>query len=422
MLKLKRILSAVLVVAMTIVMFAGCSKASSTKTSSEQKPVTLVYSYGGSVLSNAVNVMLKNFMDANPNIKVTMQQLPASATDQHAAYVTSLSSGDDSFDVFGVDNEYIGEFAGSGWLLNLTDKFTKTMQKDYLQSNIYTVNNKIYTVPWFTDAPFLYYRTDIIKTPPKTWQDLITMAKANAGKAKYGFVCQAAQYEGLVCDAEEYIWGNGGDIIKDGKPVINSPQAIVGLQQFVDVINSGITPPGITTYLEEDSRNVFQQGNSIFMRNWAYCMADAQSDGSAVKGKVAIAPLPIGPSGDLGYGTLGGWNIAINYKTKHPAESWKLIQFMTNYDSQVLMNVLGGFLPTREAVYSDAVVDKTNPWVPAMLTAVKQTKQRPASPYYSQMSDSMQVNFQKAILKKITATEACNNIQKDLTSILAKGK
>lgn len=443
MYRLKKLLVLLLVFVMGTGMLAGCGgqqkastpaqsgqnadeskKEETKKEEPKQEQVTLVYTYGGTDPGGNTKEIMKRFMEKYPNIKVELQALPNSTDDQHNAYVTALSSKDDSFDVFSGDIIWPPEFASAGWIMDLDNRFPQSEREKFLQGPIKgcTVNGKIYAVPWFTDSGVLYYRTDIIQTPPKTWDELIQMAKANKDKAKYGFVFQGNQYEGLVCDALEYIWNNGGEILNGENVVINSPEAIEGLQIFVNIVKSGIAPEGVTTYQEEDARNVFQEGNAIFMRNWPYAYTLGNKDDSKIKGKIGVAPLPVGPKGTKGGGTLGGWNIMINANTKHPEEAWKLAEFMTSYEMQVVNNVMGGSLPTRKDVYNNEEVKKVNPWVPQFLPAFEASKPRPVSPFYTAMSDSMQINFHKAITGEITAQKAIENVEKDMKDIIAKGK
>jgi multiple sugar transport system substrate-binding protein len=314
------------------------------------------------------------------------------------------------------------EFAAANWLLPLDNKFTEEMRKNFLPGPVeaVTYNGHVWAVPRFTDAGVLYYRKDIISNPPQTWDDLIQMAKENVGKAgtKYGIVFQGNQYEGLVCDALELIYSNGGSVIEGDKVTIDTPQAIAGLQYLIDLVK--IAPPGVTTYQEEDARNVFQQGEAIFMRNWPYAWSLLNSDESPVKGKVGIAPIPRGKDGKAGSPVLGGWNLGINKYSKHPEEAWKFVEFVTSEEGQKITALEGGNLPTLKSLYHDKEVLAKNPYWSDFYDVFITAKPRPVSPFYPQMSDSMQINFHKALTGEITAEQAIKNIAKDLNEILKK--
>ncbi|AEM77975.1 ABC transporter substrate-binding protein [Thermoanaerobacter wiegelii] len=406
-------------------LIAGCSSNTSSSTSSntsKNEPVTITYS-SGKDSTPATQKLVEAFEKKYPNIKVKFQELPSSTDDQHNSYVTALSAGDSSIDVLAMDIIWTPEFASANWLLPLDDKFTKEMRDKFLPGPVeaVTYNGHVWAVPRFTDAGVLYYRKDIIQNPPKTWDELIQMAKENVGKAgtKYGIVFQGNQYEGLVCDALELIYSNGGNVLDGNKVVIDSPQSIAGLQYLMDLVK--IAPPGVTTYQEEDARNVFQQGEAIFMRNWPYAWSLVNGDDSPVKGKVGIAPIPKGKDGTAGMPVLGGWNLGINKYSKHPEEAWKFIEFVTSEEGQKITALEAGQLPTIKSLYQDKEVLAKNPYWADFYEVFITARPRPVSPFYPQMSDSMQINFHKALTGEITAQQAIQNVSKDMNDIIKKG-
>jgi trehalose/maltose transport system substrate-binding protein len=134
-----------------------------------------------------------------------------------------------------------------------------------------TVGGKLASIPWFIDAGILYYRTDLLekygyKEPPKTWQELTEMAKKiqegerAAGNADFqGFVFQGKASESGTCNFIEWIYSfNGGTIVEpDKKITINNPDAIKALEIAKGWVGT-ISPKGVTTYGEEEARNIFR--------------------------------------------------------------------------------------------------------------------------------------------------------------------
>lgn len=420
--KKNKILTSIVSLALIGTLIAGCGSnvtSSTSSNTSKNKPVTITYSTGKDS-TPATQKLVEAFEKKYPNIKVKFQELPNSTDDQHNSYVTALSAGDSSIDVLAMDIIWTPEFAAADWLLPLDDKFTEEMREKFLPGPVeaVTYNGHVWAVPRFTDAGVLYYRKDIIDTPPKTWDELIQMSKENVGKGgtKYGIVFQGNQYEGLVCDALELIGSNGGSVLEGDKVTINTPQAVAGLQYLIDLVK--IAPPGVTTYQEEDARNVFQQGEAIFMRNWPYAWSLVNGDDSPVKGKVGIAPIPRGKDGEVGTPVLGGWNLGINKYSKHPEEAWKFIEFVTSEEGQKITALEGGNLPTIKSLYQDKEVLAKNPYWADFYDVFITAKPRPVSPFYPQMSDSMQINFHKALTGEIMAQQAIQNIAKDLNDII----
>lgn len=382
---------------------------------------TIVFSYGGNDIGGSMKATINMFRKAHPDLEVKVQQLPNSTDYQRNFYKLALYSGDSSIDVFYADIIWTGEFASANWVLPLDSYVDESMKNEFLPNALEgcKYNGKLYAIPGRTDIPLLYYRSDIIPTPPKTYMELVEMSKKYRKRngIKYGYVFQGQAYEGLVCNALEFIWNNGGDVIKDNKVVINSPQSIEGLQQLIDIVNSDVATPDVLNFQEEDARIAFQDGNALFMRNWPYCYNPLASSISKVKGKFNVAPLPLGPQGKVSRGAMGGWNYMINKNTKNPQAAWEFVKWMTSYDMQVVDSSVGGYLPTRKDAYNDPKVLKTNIWIPDLKYIFENAKIRPVSPNYSSISEVMQQNFSNAIQCKISAKEAIENIEKDLIKI-----
>src|SRR5215472_16564306 len=102
---------------------------------------------------------------------------------------TALRARRGSIDVFPMDIIWPPEFGANGWTVPLDDKWPASDRANYLSGPLLgcTYNGKLWAAPTRTDAGLIYYRTDIISTPPNTWEDMTSMAKAHApSKAKVG--------------------------------------------------------------------------------------------------------------------------------------------------------------------------------------------------------------------------------------------
>jgi multiple sugar transport system substrate-binding protein len=189
---------------------------------------------------------------------------------------------------------------------------------------------------------------------------------------------------------------------------------------MVDIIHKHkITPKGILTYKEEESRQIFTSGNACFLRNWPYVWVLAQSKekGSKVVGKVGIAPLPRFLGGRHA-SCLGGWNLAISKFSRHPKEAWKFIEFMTSYESQKYYSIKGGRLPTRKALYKDKDVLKKSPYYAEMYNVFINALPRPVNPNYSQISDILQVELHQALTQKKSPEQALKDAEKKIKKLL----
>lgn len=416
----------VLLVAISLA--AGCSSGNEPAAGTDPaKKVEITFSHGKDA-TKVPDRLIEAFQKLNPNITVHNLEQPSKTDAQHDDYVTKLSTGDTSIDVFAVDIIWPPEFGAADWTLPLNEYFTKEELDKFLPGPIAgnTYNGKLYSIPYYTDAGVLFYRKDILEEagvkPPKTWDELTKLASELKGKGgtQYGFVYQANQYEGLVCNVLEYMWANGGDVLDDkGQLVIDSKNNVEAIQFMAGLTKSGFVPEGVTTYIEEDGRTMFTEGKVVFMRNWPYVWGVAQGNESKVKDKVGIAPMPVGPNGTTSAATLGGWNLAINKNIDEEkrAAAVKFIKFVTSPEGQKIL-ALGGRQPILKETYKDPDVLAKIPHLGMIYDVFINAKPRPVSPIYPQISDVMQIQVHKAITGEISAEAAVKNMQAELSKLL----
>ena len=370
--------------------------------------------------------LLDRFEKENPGIKVKDEILPASTDEQHQFYVINLEGRSSDFDVLSMDVIWVPEFARAGWLKNLSHLLPASEMEEFFPGPIQAVtyNEGIYAIPWYIDAGLLYYRKDLLYkygfSPPKTWDELIRQAQiiAEGEPALYGFVWQGKQYEGLVCNVLEYFWSNGGDVIEDSRVVINSPENIKALRFIRDlVVTYAVTPPMVTTAIEEPTRHIFGSGKAIFMRNWPYAWNIFEREGSPVKGKVGISTLPSFPN-KVSASTLGGWQLGVNRYSRNPEAAEKLVKFLTSPDAQKPLALTIGYKPTRKALYKDEDLMREQPFIAGLYDIFMRARPRPVTPYYMMLTQVLQPEFSAAISGIKTPEEALNSAHIQISHIM----
>jgi trehalose/maltose transport system substrate-binding protein len=327
----------------------------------------ITFASGAVGLETEVNRALADFFqEACPNVTITFSQNPESATEILNLYLQLWEAQSPDVDVFQVDviwpaiiaphvvdmNEYVDEETISG------------IFADMIAGQ--TVEGRLVAIPWFSDAAGLYYRTDLLEKygveVPTTWAELeeaaaiIQEGEVAEGNAEFaGYVWQGNDYEGLTCDAHEWVVSTTGDsfITADGAVNVTDPAFAALLESAVGWVG-GISPEGVTTYQEEESRNAFQSGNAAFMRNWPYAFPLGNSADSAVAGQFGWVPLPTG--GVRSGACLGGWQVAVSAYSDNVEASVEFAKFMTSFEVQRLRALVQGLLPSRPAVYEDPEV------------------------------------------------------------------
>ncbi|AAN33504.1 hypothetical protein P053_01507 [Brucella abortus 01-4165] len=367
--------------------------------------------------------------------KVNIISMPSSSSEQFSQYRLWLAAGNSDVDVYQTDIVWAPQL--SDQFIDLTEA-TKDVTDAHFPSIIasQTVNGKLVALPFYTDAPALFYRKDLLekynKPVPKTWDEMAATAKdimekeRADGKADlWGFVFQGNAYEGLTCNALEWIKSSGGGQIvePDGEISVNNEKAAAAIDRARGWIGT-ISPQGVLGYQEEESRGVWQTGNAVFMRNWPYVYALSNSADSAVKGKFDVAPLPAMAEGEPPASALGGWNLAVSkYSTKQDA-AIALVKFLASPEVQKAEAVELSRLPTIEALYDDKDVIAAQPfmanWKPIFQNAVP----RPSAATkvkYNEVSSKFWTAVHKTLAGSGTAAENLELLEVELTELKGSG-
>lgn len=365
---------------------------------------------------------------------VKIVSTPNSTTERLALYQQLLAAGSGDVDVFEIDTIWPG-ILGSHFI-DLAP-YTKGVEKTYFPSIIEndTRDGKLLAMPIYTDAGLIYYRKDLLEKhgvkPPETWAELAdaakTIAAAESASGMQGFVFQAKAYEGLTCDALEWVASFGGGTIVDpsGKVTINNPLAVSAIDTAAGWIKSGVAPQGVLNYSEEESRGVFQSGKAVFMRNWPYAWPLAQSADSPVKDKVGVLQIPMGGAQGKHASALGGWQMAVSKYSKHQQAAADLVVFLTSADSQKVWSIQGGYTPAIPALYKDPDVLAANPFFTQLYDTFISAVPRPAAvtgSKYNQMSSEFWNAVYDVLSGKTTADKALPALEAKLNRISRGGK
>ena len=344
----------------------------------------------------------QRYMDSHPGVTVKVLETPDLATDRIGLYLQFFEAGSSEVDVYQVDVIWPGDLAEH--LVDLNQYGAKAVADQHfpaiIQNN--TVDGKLVAIPWFTDAGLLYYRTDLLEkygytAPPTTWDELQEMAtKIQEGERAanpdfWGYVWQGNAYEGLTCDAIEWVNSNGGGTIvsSDKLITINNEKAAAILTKAAGWVGT-ISPEAVTGFGEEDARNIFQAGNAAFMRNWPYAYSLGNADDSVIKGKFDVAPLPAGDSGH-GAAALGGWQLAVSKYSKNPEVAADVALFLASPEEQKIRAVEGSLNPTVMSLYKDPDVLKAAPFFGSLYDVFINAVARPSTataPKYNEVSTS----------------------------------
>jgi len=413
---------------------AACNSSSSGSPSSaapgeydEIGPIVLA---SGKDTSGNLQNQIDAFNKANPDGTAKLLELPDNADQQRQQMIQNAQNKSDAYTVLSMDVVWTAEFAANQYVDALPDGAFDT--SPFLPATVdsATYFGKLYGAPVASDGALLYYRADWfekagIDAPPTTWDELKQQGeqiKAKVPEAKKAAIYggQFQKYEGLTCNFAEFVNGAGGAVVDDqGKPTVNSAEAIAGLQQMVDWFKDGTIPKAALTWQEEQSRNAFQQEQIMFLRNWPYVYALAEkSDGSSkVNGKFKVAPIP-GKTG-AGVSTLGGHNYAINKYAKNKGTALKFLQYMSADDTMKANLLATSTAPTRSDLYSDSELTAKFPYLPVLLQSIQKAKPRPKVVKYGDVTAAIQDAAYSALQGQKSASDALNDLQTKLQGLIS---
>lgn len=363
---------------------------------------------------------------------VNVVTLPASWDDVLSLYQQLLASKSQDIDVLILDTIWPG--ALKNHLLDMKQYVGNDVIEQHFSAAIEgtTVEGKVLSLPWYMDTGMLFYRKDLLDkyglAVPKTYTELTQTAElVQAGERKkgqkdfWGYVWQGKPYEGLTCNIAEWFGSTeDGNIVSDqGDITVNSPANMAVLQVAASWVDT-ISPPGVLNYDEESSRGVFQNGNALFMRNWAYAWNLANSEGSVIKDKVGVAALPRATVNGRHAGCYGTALLGVSKYSANPAVAVDLVQYLTGPEEQKRRAIVAGYSPTLPALYNDADILAANPFLVDAEEAFANVVARPSQvtgDQYSRVSYTIWSDVHSVLAGKSSPQDALKTLERSLERI-----
>ncbi len=369
--------------------------------------------------------LVEKFEQENPDIDLEIISAPNATNLVEDLYTSAFLLGDSPYDLIYLDIVWVQKFAAANWLQPLDDFVDENELKQFLTGDVEggKYQDSLYRMPFRSDGGMLYYRSDLLikngYNPPQTFAELMAISQdlQEKGEAKWGYVWQGKQYEGLSAMFVEILQGFGGywinpDTLEVG---LDSPEAIASVQFLLDTIKEGISPTGVTTYAEEETRRIFENGQTVFLRNWPYVAGLARK--SEIAGKFALKPMVHQPDQKSG-ACQGGWGLGMSKTTQHPQEAWRVIEFITSEDSQRDFILETGYVPSRRSLFNDPQILQKYPYYQELLEVVENSVLRPPIAQYAQASDILQRYLSAALTQTMTPETAMKKATSETKQLL----
>ena len=352
---------------------------------------------------------------ADQGLQAELLEFPEGSDNQREQAVQRLEARSPECDVYQADIIWIAEFAEQAWAMDLS-AYIESRADEFIPSTLAPnkYDGRYWGVPQVTGAGLLYRRTDQVAEPPATWQDLYREAAANDGMSYQG-----AAYEGLTCNFLEIAFAAGGGVLSpDGKSAaLDTPENLAALKLMVDGIQDGAAPRGVITYMEEPARRAFESGRVTFMRNWSYAYA-LNRKAAEIRDRFEVTPLPPFEGGGKG-GILGGNGPILSAYSKNPEGALLFIDHLTSAET-LKENMAVYSLPSvLEATYDEPAVQKAVPYAAELKKAIAQAQPRPVSPVYTQISQAIYENVNKALAGSTSPEDALKQGNEQIDKALA---
>lgn len=396
-----------------------------------QEKETVTIAVGGNSV-DSTKELADMYMKNNPEINVEILETPSSSTERLDLYLQFFEAKSSEVDVYTVDVVWPGILADH--LIDFYDYGAKEVVGKHFDSIVEnnTLDGRLIAMPWYTDGGLLYYRTDLLEeygynSPPKTWDKLEEMAATiQAGEREkgkqdfWGFLWQGNAYEGLTCDALEWVSSHdGGRIVNSDKEItIYNDQAIKAIDRAASWVGE-ISPPSVTGLQEESSRHIWQNGNAAFIRNWPYIYSLGNSNDSAIKGKFDVSPLP-GDEPGMSASTLGGWQLAVSKYSENKEAAADVAMFMASEEAQKYRAIEESYNPTIKSLYEDEEVLEARPFFEDLYGVFMNAVPRPSTvtaPNYNEVSTSFFQSVHSVLTGEQEAVEALGSLQYEIQDI-----
>ncbi len=397
--------------------------------------------------SGAIQALIDGFNAQSQGVEVVWREMDRLSDAFFRELQSDFLAGASDIDVFGADVVWTAEMAAQDQVADLTGRVEDaypggTFIEAARRSTLY--RNRVWAVPWYTDAGMLFYRKDLLdeagRQAPATWDELAETAKAvmEASGTRHGFVFQGDSYEGGVTNALEYIWSAGGrpwtgqvsvagalsmgQAARDPNVVtLNSQDAVAGLARARRFVADGVAPDSVAEMREQEAIEAFTAGDAVFMRNWPFAYGIMTAEGSSLRPEqIGVAPIPTLGQDRPSYSCLGGWNFAIPAASSNQDAAWQFIQYATQPEQQRMMAERGGFLPSLSELYEDEALREAVPVIALGETAVRNARARPASPVYSLLSPRLGFMFKNILQGEVEPAAAVVRTQDELRRIIRR--
>ena len=372
------------------VMLASGTLAACTSASAGTGPVTLNF-YSFNDQSGAVQTAVTNCSkQSGGKYTITYNKLPAAADDQRLQMARRLAAQDSSMDILGLDVTWEAEFSEAGWILPWTGTYKQQAEEGTLKVPLQTATWKgqLVAVPYNSNTQLLWYRDDLVKTPPTTWDEMIADAEQLAKEGKPHLIeIQGAQYEGVTVWFNTLVASAGGSILTpDSSKAAPGQPWLTALGIMKKLATSPAADPSLPVQMEDQNRLAMEAGKAAFELNYPFVYPSMKTLQPELFKHFKWALYPGVTANEPAHVTIGGIDMAISAYSPHPDLAFQAALCLRDKPNQLLAATEGGLPPTLESLYSDPALFPDYPFHAEILSSLQNASVRPQTPAYQSVS------------------------------------
>jgi multiple sugar transport system substrate-binding protein len=332
--------------------------------------------------------------ESNGRYEIEPEFLPTDASQQREQLVRRLGADDSSIDIIGMDVIWTGEFANAGWVEEWTGKRKQEVTEKVFPGVIETASfeDKLYAAPFNTNTQLLWYRKDLVKQAPQTWDQMIDEAE-RLGRDNAGTIqVQANRYEGFTVLANALIESAGTELLSGPEKVdLAEGPTTRALEVLGRFANSSAAPSSLSTSNEDTARIAFESGESAFMTNYTFAYASASEEAPEIAKNMGFARFPRIDAGRPSKPPLGGFNLAVSSFSENKDVAFDAAACLADKKSQMTAVELDGLPPSRSDLYATKTVTEAYPGFAELVKrSIEGAGPRPSTAAYQDVSLAVQ--------------------------------
>jgi trehalose/maltose transport system substrate-binding protein len=322
---------------------------------------------------------------------IRIQELPAAADAQRQQLVRRSAAKDRSLDILGLDVVWEPEFSEAGWIENWTGQRRQQVEQNAVKAALDTATwrGNLVAAPFNSNTQLLWYRKDLVPTPPATWDDMIRQAENLARRGKpHHIEIQGAAYEGYTVWINAMILSAGGQILSDdGRRVVLGPQASRAVSLIGRLARSPAADPSLSVQMEDQARLAFESGDAAFQINYPFIYPSALQNAPGLAKQIGWVEYPRVDAKTPSRPPVGGIDLAVSAYSEHKQQAFDAIICLRNSANQLRNAIKGGLPPTLASLYQDPrLITGGYPFAAQILESLQRGGVRPKTPAYQSVS------------------------------------